>query len=695
VSEGLRVGIDVGGTFTDVIAVDPASGGMATTKTLTTPDDPSRAMLDGLRHVLAELGRSADGIEALVHGTTLVTNAVIARAGAPSALVTTSGFRDILEMGPEIRYDTYDLFLDKPEPLIPRNLRLEVDGRLMADGTERAAIDLTQVRRIGEELSAAGVRSVAVSLLHSYANPAHERAVAECLSDAHPDLDITLSSSIAPVMGEYERTSTAVANAYVQPLVKEYLGRLGTLLRREGMTATPRIMLSNGGNAALEVARDMPIQMIESGPAAGAIAAGYLARQAGADRVVSFDMGGTTAKICLIDDGEPTETNRFEAARLDRFKRGSGYPLRVPVIEMIEIGAGGGSIAQVDHLGLLKVGPRSAGAVPGAACYGLGGERPTVTDADVALGYIDPGALLGGALPLDAALAERAIAEHVAGPLGVDVQDAAIGIYTVVTNSMAVALRTHAAERGRNFRAYDLMAFGGAGPVHAYGLARSLGIGRLVCPRVSSVLSSFGMVVAPVMIEAVRGHLEDVEEVDRDSVESLFAAMRGEVGEHLVRSSVSPDEVDEVRIAELRYVGQGYELNVRLPPGPLPTGQELAELFHAAYRGRFNVELPGAAVEVVNWRLQLRGPAPTLRDASAPTGGRAEPLGRRSAYLPDEGAFVDCEVYARETLPVGCVLDGPAILQEPESTILVGTDATATIDDAGSVILTLPGKAAR
>ncbi len=492
----IRIGIDIGGTFTDLLLVDPASGQTVAGKTLTTPDDPSRAVRTGLEQLLRDAGRSPEEVVQIVHGTTLVTNALIERKGATTALLTTRGFRDAVEIGREHRYDLYDLFLDLPKPLVPRYLRLEVTERVLSDGSIMIPLDRSEVEELGRALARQGIEAVAVCFLHSYLNPAHEREAGAILADVAPSLIVSLSSDVVPEIREYERASTTIANVYVRPVVARYLQRIQTGLQELGSSAPLLIMLSSGGICTVDTAARYPIRLVESGPAAGALAAAHIGTLTGRRSLLSFDMGGTTAKCCLIDNGQPSVTTEFEVSRVYRFKKGSGLPIRVPTIELIEIGAGGGSIARIDSLGLLKVGPDSAGADPGPACYGLGGGQPTVTDADLLLGYLDPEFFLGGRMRLDVAAARAAIG-NLGQRLGLDEIATAWGIHQVVNEQMASAARIHAIEQGKDPRSYAIFAFGGAGPVHAYRVAEILHSPEIVIPLGAGVASTIGFLVAP------------------------------------------------------------------------------------------------------------------------------------------------------------------------------------------------------
>src|SRR3989440_4699211 len=499
-----RLGVDIGGTFTDLVVIDEATGTARVGKVLTTPKDPAHGVEEGIRALLDDAGVRPDEVRAVVHGTTLATNALIERKGARTALLTTEGFRDALEIGREGRYDMYDLFIDPPPPLVPRHLRREVPERLLPDGSVLRPLDEAAARRVIAGLIEDGAEAVAICLLHAYLNPVHERRLAELVREAAPHVLVSCASDVVPEIREYERASTTSANVYVAPLMGRYLEDLERRLTGLGVPGQLYVMQSSRGIALPPLARRLPIRLVESGPAAGALAAAQAARERGDARLLSFDMGGTTAKACVIDDGMPLVAREFEVARADRFKKGSGLPIRVPVVEMIESGAGGGSLARVARMGLLKVGPDSAGADPGPACYNLGGRQPTVTDADLLLGYLDAEFFLGGRMRLDRAAAERAVTEHVARPLGLDVTTAAWGIHRVVNENMAAAARIHGIERGRDLRAYPLFAFGGAGPVHCWQVARILKVPRILLPFGAGAMSAWGLLAAPLAFDFVR-----------------------------------------------------------------------------------------------------------------------------------------------------------------------------------------------
>ncbi|MEV7036718.1 hydantoinase/oxoprolinase family protein [Amycolatopsis sp. NPDC051061] len=667
----MRIGVDIGGTFTDLCAVD-GTGIAAVGKVLTTHDEPARAVEEGLAALLADAGIDAEDVEQVVHGTTLVTNALIERKGSRTALLATTGFRDVLEMRREHRYELYDLHIELPAPLVPRHLRFDVPERILADGSVLAPLDETYVVRLGRELVDRGVEAVAVCFLHAFTNPAHERRAAELLAEVAPGLRVALSSDVVPEIREFERTSTTVANVYVQDLTERYLRDLERRLRRLGIAGTPHIMLSNGGLATVDTAARHPIRILESGPAGGALAAATL----GPDDLLAFDMGGTTAKLCLIAGGAPLVTHQFEVDRKYRLLPGSGLPVQVPVTDLIEIGVGGGSIARIDALGLLTVGPDSAGSEPGPVCYGRGGTEPTVTDADLVLGYLDPDYFLGGGMKLDAAAARAVIETGIAGPLGVSVEEAAWGIHTSVNEDMANAARVHAVERGQDPAKLPMYTFGGAGPVHGVGVARALGAPSVVAPPAAGVLSAAGFLTAPLAFDFVRSARAAVHELAWEQVDALFAEMEAQGAALLAKSGV--DEVTHRRIAEMRYAGQGYEIRVPVRGGRWP--ETLIDEFTATYRALYRRTGPEVGVEVLNWRVVSSGPKPdvTLRLAATATTGDAH-KGTRKAYFPSVGGFVDTAVFDRYLLTPGERVDGPAIVEERESTVVVPPGAHCVV----------------
>jgi N-methylhydantoinase A len=686
-----RVGIDIGGTFTDLVLIDDASGERAIGKVLTTPDDPSEAVEQGLRGLLEREDVDASQLKTIIHGTTLVTNALIERRGTATALLTTEGFRDAVAIGTEHRYDMYDIFLEKPEPLVPRSLRYGVRERVLDDGSVLRDLDEEQVRAIAGELLERGIGAVAVSFLHGFRNPVHEQRVAEILAEEAPGVAVSLSSEVSPEIREYERTSTTIANVYVRPLVERYLQRLEERLRRLGFDGSFYVMLSNGGTASVETACRFPVRLLESGPAAGALAAAFYGEAAGFSDVLSFDMGGTTAKACLIDGGEPLTSTDFEVARVYRFKKGSGLPVKTSVIEMIEIGAGGGSIARVGPLGLPKIGPESAGADPGPACYGRGGEEPTVTDADLLLGYLDPDFFLGGRMRLDYRAAEKAM-RKISDALGVDPLKAAWGVHQVVDENMANAARVHAVERGKDPRKYLLLAFGGAGPVHAHRVARALGVPGFIAPLGAGTASAFGFLCAPLSFDLARSLYGRLDELDWDAANAALAEMEEEGRELLRASGVADEDVLVRRLGEMRYVGQGHEVGVKLPEGTLGPDDVggISAGYREEYRRLYGREGPDVPLEAITWRVEVSAPRPEILQEER--GGDPRALdearkGKREIYLPEKDGFAAVPVYDRYRLDPGAAFDGPAVVEERESTVIVGPDSRAEVDGSRNLIV--------
>jgi N-methylhydantoinase A len=685
-----NLAVDIGGTFTDVVLLEASGTRTVVEKVLTTSKDPAAGVLDAVRRALARAGVAARHVRYVIHGTTLVTNALIERKGAMTGLITTAGHEDALEIGRETRYDAYDLALEKPDPLVPPPLRLGLTARLMADGHERTPLSLAEVDDLLPRLRAQGAQAVAVSLLHAYRNPAHEGAVQAHLAERAPDLRVSLSSVVSPEIREYERTSTTVANAYVLGLVEAYLRSLTDLLRAEGFAGQLLLMLSSGGTCTVETACHVPIRLVESGPAGGAMAAAHYARATGARRVMAFDMGGTTAKICLIDDGEPQITREFEVARVWRFKRGSGLPLLVPVVELIEIGAGGGSIAHIDRMGLPKVGPESAGSDPGPACYGRGGERPTVTDANLVLGYLDPDYFLGGAMSLDRRAAEAAIRRHVAEPLRLSLEDAAFGIHAIVTENMANAALMHAVERGKEIAAYDLYAFGGAAPMHVCPLADRLGAATIVVPPGAGVRSCFGFLASPLAFEVTRSRGVRLEQIDFDEIAAILDALETEARAPLALAGVGDSAVTVRRFVEMRYRGQGYEVDVPVPSGrPDPAWlAALTAAFEGVYRAYYRHVPSGLPMEAVTWRVRAQSPVPLLPPPRAPGGDAPSPKGERSVWVGAESGFERAAVWNRYALGPGWRSHGPTVIEEIESTTIVTPAFDVAVDAALNLVLT-------
>jgi len=687
-SPTIRLGVDIGGTFTDV-ALEIGERRF-TGKILTTPHAPEDGVLTALRSVTAEAGVEPGEVGVIIHGTTLATNALIERKGARTALLTTEGFRDVVEIRHENRFEQYDVNIDLPPPLVPRRLRLPVRERIDAQGEVLVPLDDSSVARAIETLAAQQVEAVAVGLLHSFTNPDHERRVGDAIARRLPQLAVTLSCDVSPEMREYERFSTACANAYLQPMIGRYLVKLARDLVRAGFHCPLLLMTSGGGITTTETAIRFPVRPVESGPAGGAIFAACIAREHGLDQVVSFDMGGTTAKICLIDKAQPQTARAFEVARIYRFLKGSGLPLRIPVIEMVEIGAGGGSIARVDTLGRIVVGPDSAGSEPGPVCYGRGGEEPTVTDADVVLGRIDPTTFSGGKITLDVAAAKRATADQIAAALNLATEHAALGISEMVDENMANAARVHAIESGKDLRSRTLIAFGGAAPLHAARVAEKLGISRVLVPVNAGVGSAVGLLRAPVAYETVRGRLMRLGSFEAASVNRLFAEMRAEA-EAIVRRGAPAAKLVEQRSAFMRYRGQGHEIAVELPVRDLTAADRstIRELFEAVYRRLYSRPIPGVEIEILSWVVAVRAPAegqlgaPTRERASKP-----KPASRRPIFDPHTGEFEEVDIYRRPDLAPGARISGPAVIAEDETSTVISPLFDARIDRFGYIELT-------
>jgi N-methylhydantoinase A len=694
---GWIVGLDIGGTFTDVYMLEPDSGRTARFKSLTTTDDPARGAVEAMMAALDEADASPGQIGVVLHATTLVANALIERRGASTALVTTRGFEDLLNIAREKKYDIYDIFLEKPPPLAPRERCFGVGERIAADGSVIEPVDADSMDGIVADIVASGAEAVAVCLLHSYVNPEHEQRVAAVLRDRLPGIAVTISSELLPEMREYERATSTTANAFVLPMIDGYLARLAEQLHDREIDAPLFIMLSSGGISTSEVVRRFPVRICESGPAAGAVTAASIGHLVGEPKVLSFDMGGTTAKACLIHDYAPQVTTEFEVARMYRFKKGSGLPLHIPVVDLIEIGAGGGSIAHVDQLDLLKIGPDSAGSDPGPVCYGRGGEQPTVTDADLILGYLGAGSFLGGRMTLDPGRARRAIDEKVARPLGLSIGEAALGMHAIVNENMANAARIHTVERGHDPAAYTLVAFGGAGPVHAYGVARRLGIKRIIVPQSAGVGSALGLHLAPRSYHLARTVIGTLQGLDWSAVERAYAEMTREAVDVLKDAGVKRRDISFIRIADMRYAGQRKELAVALPTGRLSTRKAAAirRAFEDSYERVYRRIHDGHDVETLTWRLVAEGP-PIVNAAElhhAPQNDSRRALtGRRPMLFEGWSKARDCAVYDRRLLAPGRRVRGPAAIEETESTIIVGPDAQAVVDDYGNIVIELTSK---
>jgi len=689
------LGIDIGGTFTDLVAYDHDAGTSVSRKVLTTHDDPARAVAAGVAGLLAQARLDPGSFSRTVHATTLFTNALIERKGAVTGLITTAGFADTLEIGRERKYELYDLAIAKPEPLVPRHLRLEVAERTRADGRIARRLDTRMLAARADALAKAGVEAIAVVFLHAYANPRHEAEAARLIAKRHPGIAVTTSHEVAPEIREYERASTTAANAYIKPLAQKYLALMARRVSELGIPAPLLLMLSSGGLTHVQEAQRVPVQMLESGPAAGAIAAAFFGQPDSEGDVLAFDMGGTTAKLSLVDGGEPLTAYSFEAARQRRFIEGSGLPIRISTIELIEIGAGGGSIAAVDEIGLLKVGPRSAGSHPGPASYGLGGREPTVTDADFLLGYLNPDYFAGGEVAVDMPAALAAV-EGLSRRLGLESTKVAWGIHDIVNENMAGAARVHIAERGRDPRDYALLCTGGAGPVHAFSVARKLGIGRVICPPSAGVASALGLLVAPARVDRVATVGLRLDQGSIAQLESIFARLETEARAVMAETGLKLESATVLRLADGRFLGQGFDLVVPLPPGPYedsgPGRAVLRGAFETAYREKFALTPPGVPVEFINIRVAVRAPvsgSDVVLEGRRGGGARAALKGTRRAYFPGAEGWAETAVYDRYRLGVGDELAGPAVVEEEGSTLVVGPGATARVAASGNIVMTL------
>jgi 5-oxoprolinase (ATP-hydrolysing) len=677
-----RVGFDIGGTFTDFVLFDGQSGTVFLHKRLTTPHDPSDAAIKGLEEIVAKVGISLADIDEIVHGTTLVTNAIIEQKGAKLGLITTNGFRDVLEIGREQRYDIYDLFLKFPEPLVSRDLRLTVGERMDRDGRVIEPLDVAAVRACLGQFAHAGVDAVAVCFLNSYANPKHERAVGKIAREEFPSLAVSLSSDVVSEISEYERFVTTCANAYVQPVMHRYLRKLEERMSNLGFRGGFYLMHSAGGLVSLETAGRYPIRLLESGPAGGALATALFGELAGKKDVLSFDMGGTTAKACIIEDGRAEIAPSLEAGRVHRFAKGSGLPIRTPTIDLIEIGAGGGSIASIDDVGLLKVGPHSAGSDPGPACYSIGGTKPTVTDANLILGYYDPGFFLGGRMALSKAAATTAV-NTIAKPLNLSVEQAAWGIHKVVVEGMAAAARVHLVEKGKDPRQYAMIGFGGAGPAHACDVARVLGIKEVIIPPASGAASALGFLSAPLSFELVRSRPVELSPgFDASGINALLNDLEKEGRTQLRDAGVADADIVVERSADMRLVGQIHDLIVALPPVELCTDNlpEIRAAFTKTYSSRYTTVFEEAKLEALNFRVRCSGPVPQLTLRGAVGGGKATSKlkGSRRAWF--DGAYVNAKVYDRYALEAGDQIQGPAIIEEHEATTVIAPEDKLEVD---------------
>jgi len=677
-----RLGVDIGGTFTDFALYDEQSGKLAIHKQLTTPDDPSRAVLEGSAALLLREGVDIGVVREIVHGTTLVTNSVIERKGPRTGLLTTKGFRDILDMRQEKRYDVFDLRLAFPDPIVPRRMRGEVTERCHYDGRIELPLDLDGARNeLAHLVEEHQIKSLSICLLHSYANPTHEQALARMAREEFPGLAVSLSSEVCPEWREFDRFSTTTINAYTQPMFDEYLGRLEIGLKNSGFIGQFFVMSSSGGTLTPETARRFPVRVIESGPAAGVQMSAFHGRELDLGPVLSFDMGGTTAKGALIHDGRAIKEYHQEVARVHGFKAGSGLPIKAPVIDMIEIGAGGGSIAAPDIRGAIAVGPRSAGAEPGPACYGQGGSHATLTDANLSLGYLDPDFFLGGEMSLDKASATVAINRTVGVPLELPYDRAAWGIHEIINEDVARAFRIHASERGFDYRNSTMIAFGGSGPVHAMGVARKLGIPRVIFPFAAGVMSALGLLASPLTFEVSRTRQVFVAQVDADDFEQTFKSLEAEAQDPL-RRAAGEGEVTILRRLDMRYHGQGHEIEVEVPLGV--ELENLPDLFRETYKSVYGASLLDAPLVITTWKVEAALPTPSLITVPPTAVGEVVTKGQRLAYF-DTG-FVETPVYDRYRLAVDTVILGPALIEERESTVVIGPGDRAQVDRYGNLV---------
>jgi len=682
-----RLGCDIGGTFTDFVLLDDQTGEIKTGKCLTTPRDPSDAVEEGIRSLETTTPGFVGKLDELIHGTTLVINSIIERKGARTGLITTKGFRDILEIGREIRYAPYDIFSEFPKPLIPRRYRLEVDERIRSDGTILRPLDPDDAVRTVRALVGMGVESIAVCLLNSFENPAHELMIEEIIHKEAPGVSTSISYRVLPQIKEYERTSTTVTNAYVKPLTGRYLSKLSGRLESIGFTGKLFIMLSSGGVTSVATAAEFPVRIIESGPTAAVIAGQYYGKHFNIPEMFCFDMGGTTAKSCLIQKGVAGVVPTFEVGRVQRFMKGSGLTIQVPVVDLMEIGAGGGSIAKVSKLGTLQVGPESSGADPGPICYGRGGQDPCVTDADLLLGYLDENYFLGGTMKLDKEGARRGVEEKIAKPLGVSFIQAVWGIHDLINETMAAAAKTHIAEKGGNPKIVTISAFGGAGPVHAYGLAKKLGAPRMLIPPNAGVGSAMGFFTAPRAFDLLRSHKVSLSDASFDDIEGIFEGLESDASK-ILQKEASGDMIRFERSLDMRFVGQGSEMNIPVPGGDFAkiTPVEVRKFFDDAYERLYGRTYPDSEVEFINFKVRASLPEKLLQLPKIDGKGRTlekAVKGQRLAYSPISKDFIPFTVYDRYNLFPSAQFPGPAIIEEKESTLIVGEGSHVSVDDYG------------
>ena len=682
-----RLGCDIGGTFTDFVLLNDQTGEIRINKCLTTPKDPSDAVEEGIREMERKSPGFVGKLDEVIHGTTLVINSIIERKGAKTGLITTKGFRDVLELGREIRYAPYDIFSEYPKPLIPRVLRLEVDERIRNDGTILKPLDPEEVTKVVHHLIDKGVESIAVCLINSFENPAHELMIKDIILGEAPGMSVSISYEVLPQIREYERTSTTVTNAYVKPLTGRYLSKLSARLESIGFTGRLFIMLASGGITSVDTAVKFPVRVIESGPTAAVIAGQYYGKLFNIPEIFCFDMGGTTAKSCLIQGGVAGVVPTFEVGRVQRFMKGSGLTIQVPVVDLMEIGAGGGSIAKVSKVGTLHVRPESSGADPGPICYGKGGTEPAVTDADLLLGFLDENYFLGGEMKLDKEAARKGIEEKIAKPLGVPFTQALWGIHDLINETMAAAAKTHMAEKGGNPKLATIVAFGGAGPVHAYGLAKKLMSPRLLVPPIPGVGSALGFFTAPRAFDMVRSHKIGLEEADFSEMENMFKEMETEATRTLEKGGPL-ENIRFERSLDMRFVGQGSETNVPIPAKDFTKirKEEVRRLFDEKYKSVYGRTYPDSPVELINYKVRASLPERPLQlpkiEKKAVSLNEAT-KGERLAYSPIVKDFIPYTIYDRYRLFSGAKFHGPAIIEERESTVIAGEDVSISVDDFG------------
>jgi N-methylhydantoinase A len=687
----IRLGVDIGGTFTDVVL--EKDGVPFSTKVLTTYAAPENAIIDGMHQVCNKAGVEPSQIDQIIHGTTLATNALIERRGAKTALITTEGFRDVIEMRTESRFEQYDLNLNLPDPLLPRQMRFTVGGRIDANGAVLVDIDRAEVEAVVDKIAKAGFESVAVGLIHSYLNASHEELVRDVMAEKLPDVSVSISSEVSPQMREYERFNTVVANAYIKPLMASYLGRLEQRLGDEGVSCRIFLMHSGGGIISIQNAADFPVRLVESGPAGGAVFAAHIAARYGLDKVLSFDMGGTTAKICLIKNQTPKTSRVFEVARTYRFKKGSGMPISIPVIDMVEIGAGGGSLAHVDAMRQIRVGPESAGSEPGPACYGRGGERPGVTDADLVLGKLDPDNFAGGSIKLHPTESKSALANHVGDMLEMDAVEAAFGVAEVVDENMANAARVHAVENGEDLSEYTMIAFGGAAPLHAGRLCEKLGVDRLLVPPGAGVGSAIGFLRAPFSFEANRSVYMKLSDFDGARIKSLLTDLKAEAtGFVRTCDEVSPI-LSEFKVY-MRYTGQGWEIPIELTEEQAmnPDAATFEARFIEDYSKLFGRPVEGMDIEITVWSVNATTPPEKVERIGEANGtGQATSTGERQLFDPASAKYLNAQIVNRFDMTAGERAKGPVAVVEDETTIIVPASRDAICQPDGCIDVVVKG----